>query len=596
MQPSAKTPREPVRAPIRSLSLLIEPEPWLRVFLRNLGELFRPDPPKVWMTAAPGEYWADALVHRPVAWTRMLQSYLAHAVVLACVYAGNLFWLNQPHVISEDPPQTSAILHYPLSEYLPEVQPRASRTDVPVRQRTQKADPVVSPQRIVSINVDHTSTRQTIIQPDLKLLQHDVPLPNLVAWTPLPVAPIVAQRRTLDLPAPEVAPPAQPTVERNVSRLTFPSSPQPHVIAPSSPVATNLPAQQRLAAVMPGPIVIQPAEDVARRDPSRLQLPAQAPPQVAGPPSVAIARTNFAVLTPVQPEVVPAPQAATQHSLAAMGMPGQGKGQEQSPAVVPPAQPIAGGMDRAQIEQAGRLLALNAHPLPPNGAVSVPEGNRKGEFAAGPDGNAGASGAPETRAGSPSRSEHSGAGNGPASVVVDAPPARKDAAGNAVASAPRLPPAVVMKAEAGSASANVPAADSIDSQIFGSRRRYSMHLNMPNVNSAMGSWTVRFAELDANPADRSDLTAPEAIRKVDPAYPANLMREQIEGVVVLHAVIRRDGSVGDVRILEGFYEQLDENARVALEQWRFRPGTKNGQPVDVEAVIRVPFRVSRFGF
>ena len=70
----------------------------------------------------------------------------------------------------------------------------------------------------------------------------------------------------------------------------------------------------------------------------------------------------------------------------------------------------------------------------------------------------------------------------------------------------------------------------------------------------------------------------------------------MEGVVVLHAVIRSDGSVGDVRVLEGFYRELDENARVALEQWRFRPGTKNGVPVDVEAVIRVPFRVPHNAF
>lgn len=258
-----------------------------------------------------------------------------------------------------------------------------------------------------------------------------------------------------------------------------------------------------------------------------------------------------------------------------------------------PSQPIAGGMGRTQMKEAGRLLALNVHPLPPSGAVTIPEGNRKGEFAAGPDGHAGASGAPETRAGSPSSSEHSGGGSGPAGVLVDAPPTK---AGKAAAAAPPLPPAVALHAGAGSAGANATAPDSIDSQIFGSRRRYSMHLSMPNVNSAMGSWTVRFAELDADPAERSDLTAPEAIRKVDPAYPANLMREQIEGVVVLHAIIRRDGSVGDVRILEGFYEQLDENARVALEQWRFRPGTKNGVPVDVEAVIRVPFRVTKFGF
>jgi TonB family protein len=592
MQTSSNTaPAETARAPIHGFRLLIEPEPWLRVFLHNLGDLLRQEPPRVWMTATPGEYWADAQVHRPVAWTRMLQSYLGHAVVVACIYAGNVLWLNQPHVVSEDPPQTSTVLHYPLSEYLPEVRPKASRTDVPVRQRAQRADPEYSRQRIVSLNVDHASKRQTIIiqQPDARLLQKDVPMPNLVVRTPLPIAPAAAQRRVLDLPAPEVAAPAQPVLERNFSRLTFPSPPQPRVIAPPSPATADRSATQVVA--MAGPMVIPPVENTARRDPSRLELSAQAPP-VAGPSSVAIARTNFAVLTPVgQPEVVPAPPAAAQHNLATIAVPGAGEG----PAVVPPAQPIAGGMGRSQTQEAGRLLALNARPLPPSDAVSAPEGNRKGEFSAGLEGRSGATGAPETRAGDPSRSDHSEAGNGPTGVIVDTPPVKR--AGSGMVAAPRLPPPVTSNAGAGSsASADVPATDKIDSQIFGSRRRYSMHLNMPNVNSAMGSWTVRFAELNTDPAQRGDLTAPEAIRKVDPAYPLNLMHEQIEGVVVLHAVIRSDGSVGDVRILEGFYEQLDENARAALEQWRFRPGTKNGVPVDVEVVVRVPFRVAKFGF
>ncbi|HEY6307967.1 MAG TPA: TonB family protein [Candidatus Angelobacter sp.] len=590
MQTTSKTaPAEPARAPIDGLRLVIEPEPWLRIFLHNLGDLFRPDPPRVWMTAGPGEYWADAQVHRPVAWMRMLQSYLGHAVVVACVYAGNLFWLNQPHVISEDPPQTSTILPYQVSPYLPEVRPETGRTDVPVRQHAQKADPAYSPQRIVSLNVDHASKRQAIIQPDLRLLQQDVPMPNLVAWTPLPVAPVATRHRALDLPAPEVAAPAQPLIDRDVSRLTFPAPPQPQVIAPSSPVAVKRSASQIMS--MAGPMVIPPVEDAARRDPSRLQLSAQAPP-VAGPSSVAIARTNFAVLTPVgEPEVVPAPQAAARRSLAAIAAPGAGE----APAVVPPAQPIAGSTGRTQTQEAGRLLALNARPLPPNEPVSVPEGSRKGEFAAGPEGRTGASGNPETRKGPPSSSDRSKSGSGPAGVFVDPPPVK--AGSNGVMAGPRMaPPAASNAGAGGSASADVPATDKIDSQIFGSRRRYSMHLSMPNLNSAMGSWTVRFAELNANPAERGDLTAPEAIRKVDPAYPLNLMHEQIEGVVVLHAVIRSDGSVGDVRILEGFYEQLDENARTALEQWRFRPGTKNGVPVDVEAVVRVPFRVTKFGF
>jgi protein TonB len=112
----------------------------------------------------------------------------------------------------------------------------------------------------------------------------------------------------------------------------------------------------------------------------------------------------------------------------------------------------------------------------------------------------------------------------------------------------------------------------------------------------VGSWTARFAELNASGPASADLSAPEAITKVDPAYPQELIHDRIEGVVVLYAIIRSDGSVDAVRVLEGFDERLNENARKALQQWRFRPGTKNGLPVDIEAVVRVPFRVPRSPF
>ena len=123
-----------------------------------------------------------------------------------------------------------------------------------------------------------------------------------------------------------------------------------------------------------------------------------------------------------------------------------------------------------------------------------------------------------------------------------------------------------------------------------------MRLNMPNLNSGMGSWTVHFAEMRADDEAAGDISAPEAVHKVDPAYPPSLLHDRVEGVVILHAVIRADGTVGEVSVLEGFNEMLDSNARTALQQWRFRPGLKNGVPVDVEAVIRVPFRAPRAGF
>jgi protein TonB len=119
---------------------------------------------------------------------------------------------------------------------------------------------------------------------------------------------------------------------------------------------------------------------------------------------------------------------------------------------------------------------------------------------------------------------------------------------------------------------------------------------MPNLASSTGSWSIRFAELNATGHGESGLGAPEAITKVDPAYPQDLMHDRVEGVVVLYAIIHADGSVGDVRVLEGFDERLNENARKALAQWRFRPGTKDGIPVDVEAVVRVPFKVPRREF
>jgi TonB family protein len=524
----------------------------------------------------------------------MRQSFLAHLLVVVAVYGGSLWWLNRPRVLIQDATKTTTIIHYQLSEYLPEVNPHRERDEPPAREHAQKADPEYSAQRILSLHPDHNSTQQTIIQPDLTLLQRDLPLPNLAAWSALQLpgaAPVATRHPLMDLPpsaAPVVAPP-QPTLERNASRLVFPEATQPEVVAPSTPVAHS--ALQILA--MKGPVVIAPAQDAAMRDPSRLQLPAQAPPQIAAPASDIASGHVLATFPSGRPAIVPPAQNAAQHRLNALELPAEGS------KVVPPVQPIASGGGQAEIKEIGQMLLLNARPVAPKGPVVVPEGNRNGEFAAGPEGRTGASATPETSSGDASTARHPGkdnmkAGGVPANVYVAAPPVK--IGGGAVVAAPVQPPGPTARASVpdyGESSSP----ESIENRVFGGRRRYLLRLNMPNLTSAMGSWTIRFAELKADAASgQGDISSPEPIRKVDPVYPAALLHDRVEGVVVLHAIIHSDGTVGDVRVLEGFNEELDANARNALEQWRFLPGLRNGVPVDVEAVIRVPFRVPRRGF
>jgi len=118
---------------------------------------------------------------------------------------------------------------------------------------------------------------------------------------------------------------------------------------------------------------------------------------------------------------------------------------------------------------------------------------------------------------------------------------------------------------------------------------------MPNLSSSSGSWIIRFAELKES-HDGLALSGPVPLNKVDPAYPAELLRDKVEGTVILYAVIHRDGSIGEIKVLKSVDERLDENAAKALARWHFKPGTKNGEPVDLEAVVQIPFRVKRLPF
>jgi TonB family protein len=84
-----------------------------------------------------------------------------------------------------------------------------------------------------------------------------------------------------------------------------------------------------------------------------------------------------------------------------------------------------------------------------------------------------------------------------------------------------------------------------------------------------------------------------ATRKVDPAYPLELMKQNVSGTVILHAVILADGTVGTVRVLRSIDDRLDQFASDAIAKWQFQPAMKDGSPVAVEATFWIPFRPAK---
>ena len=566
-------PSAPAPGPQRDFYFLIEPEPWPRVFLRNVADLFRPAPPQVWLTSRPAEYWPDALVDRPAPWLAIGESFLVHTLAAAAIYGLTLLWLHLPHTVAENLSPTHPIEHYQLSEYLPPVnsKPAQERPKPPVRRQAQAADPEYAPQEIVVVNEHPDSLRQTIVNPITpKLLTRDTPLPNIVAWTsvpsPAPVAPNHPLNR-LPMNAPVVVPPTQDVTKRNLNALQIPVLQQQAVAPSPEPVTRNL---------------------------SALNVPVQ--PQAAVPPSPGTVQRNLGDINiGLSTPTVEAPKLPVPEQQA-----GSGQQQAQSASAapsVPPSQPVTAGTGKSQAQAVGQLLALNVHPVAPGGPVNVPEGNRQGEFAVAPTGHTGATARPEIAAGDNSSPATGQPGNSlPANIYVAQPP--KKVVADVVVAAP-FPPAPSPKADrpgGGSGGSTDVPSGRIEAQVFGGRKSYSMALNMPNFTSSGGSWIMRFAELNPAPGAIEGVSAPVAVSKVDPAYPAALIRDKVEGVVVLRAVIHSDGTVGDIRILQSLNETLDENAETALQQWHFRPGTKNGAPVDLEAVIKIPFRAPRVVF
>jgi periplasmic protein TonB len=81
------------------------------------------------------------------------------------------------------------------------------------------------------------------------------------------------------------------------------------------------------------------------------------------------------------------------------------------------------------------------------------------------------------------------------------------------------------------------------------------------------------------------------IRKVNPNYPPLARQARIQGQVVLHAVISKDGSIENLTLVSG-HPMLAPAAIDAVKQWKYKPYLLNGEPVEVDTEVQVNFTLS----
>jgi TonB family protein len=86
---------------------------------------------------------------------------------------------------------------------------------------------------------------------------------------------------------------------------------------------------------------------------------------------------------------------------------------------------------------------------------------------------------------------------------------------------------------------------------------------------------------------------PKVLHQPLPSYTQEARENRIEGIVILQAVVRKDGAVDSLKVLRGLGYGLDESAiNTVATRWRFEAGTlANGQPVDVQVNIEISFRL-----
>jgi TonB family protein len=405
------------------------------------------------------------------------------------------------------------------------------------------------------------------------------------------------ERRTLSAegaPALREAP-GQPGLDpsqfQQLSRLRYEAGDRGQAKAEPSRQALGAVAEAPAPQIGGGPAGAASVDSAALQDLPRLRYESSARGAAAGPAPAA--RALGEVAAEAAPAVGGSPGgSASLDEIAKLDLPG----------APPPSLGEPGGGQSGGTGGPVNMVVAGVNPAD-RAPRELPRGSRSGAFSAGP--NATPDGGRTAAGGS------SSAGLRAPNLSIQGPPSRRTTAPEAADALRRLTrtggfeqlrPGEAPKIEA---TVDTPKIDP-DTPFVG-RPVYTLAINMPNVTSYRGDWVIQFAEAlsdeerkqetederAARLAKKDDsLTPPYPVVKVDPKYSAEAMREKVEGEVVLYCVIREDGRMTDLQLVEGLDRRLDANAREAFAKWKFEPARKKGTPIAVETLIRIPFRLN----
>jgi TonB family protein len=108
-------------------------------------------------------------------------------------------------------------------------------------------------------------------------------------------------------------------------------------------------------------------------------------------------------------------------------------------------------------------------------------------------------------------------------------------------------------------------------------------------NKAKAPEQTKAKTTDEAVAITDDITPPRLSEVASAEYTPEARKKKIEGSVTLMIVVDKKGDVTDAKVVKGLGYGLDENAILAVKEWKYKPAEKDGEPIAVKMEVTVEF-------